>query len=50
MVDTAGLPLAMAWVAMQPFENLYTPENALRAGTVFRALDLPLICVKEVRS
>ncbi len=33
--------LAMAYVLSQPFENLYTPGDALKAGTVFMDLNLP---------
>lgn len=34
-------PLAMAYVPMQKFKDLYDPEQAFSAGTVFRELDLP---------
>ena len=33
--------LAMAYVLNQPFENLYTPEDGFRAGTIFKDLNLP---------
>ena len=33
--------LAMAYVKDQPFEALYTPEEALREGTLFMGLNLP---------
>ncbi len=36
-----GQPLAMAYVAMQTFEHLYTPDAALCAGTLFADLDKP---------
>ena len=42
-----GYPLAMAYVPMQRFENLYSPETALCAGTVFADLDKPF-CGKAV--
>ena len=35
------LPLAIASVPMQVFENLYCPEVALEKGTMFADLDLP---------
>ena len=34
-------PLAMAYVPMQVFEDLYDPCTALIAGTVFASLDKP---------
>ena len=33
--------LAMAYVRSQPFENLYTPDEAWKRGTFFMDLDLP---------
>lgn len=36
-----GLPLAMAYVPMQEWEDIYDDENALVHGTLFKALDLP---------
>lgn len=36
-----GHAYAMAYIPMQRFENLYTPEEGLCAGTLFRDLDLP---------
>lgn len=38
-----SLPLAMAYVPMQKFECLHTPEDALSAGTLFKKLDLPFL-------
>lgn len=35
--------LAMAYVPMQEFENLYTPEKAFNAGTLFEGLDKPFL-------
>ena len=35
------LPLAIASVPMQLFENLYSPDDALDRGTMFADLDLP---------
>jgi len=34
-------PLAMAYVPMQKFKNLYDTEKALCRGTLFEDLDLP---------
>ena len=42
--DTPGttpLPLAFAYVPSQTFENLYSPEDGWRRGTLFAALDKP---------
>ena len=36
-----SLPLAMAYVPWQKWQNIYKPENALYAGTIFQDLDLP---------
>ena len=36
-----GASLAMAYVPMQKFQNLYTPEEALANGTLFMELDKP---------
>lgn len=33
--------LAMAYVPVQQWQDLYEPEEALRRGTIFRQLDLP---------
>ncbi|MDD5916673.1 MAG: spore coat associated protein CotJA [Clostridiales bacterium] len=35
--------LAMLYVPAQRWENLFTPEEALDKGTLFRALDLPFL-------
>ena len=37
------LPLAMAYVPMQKWRNLYPPATALDRGTIFAELDLPFI-------
>lgn len=37
----ASMPLAMAYVPWQKWQNIYKPENALCAGTIFQELDLP---------
>ena len=34
-------PLAMAYVPMQKFTNLYSAEEGLSRGTIFKDLDLP---------
>lgn len=37
------LPIAMAYVPMQKFRNLYEADVALDRGTAFSELDLPFI-------
>ena len=37
----AGLPLAMAYVPMQQWRNLYDLENGFERGTLFKELDFP---------
>jgi len=37
----SGLSIAMAYVPWQKWQNIYKPENALCAGTIFQELDLP---------
>ena len=36
-----SMPLAMTYVPWQKWQNIYKPENALYAGTIFQDLDLP---------
>lgn len=36
-------PLAMAYVPIQKFRNLYDPAKALEQGTLFKELDLPYL-------
>lgn len=36
-----AFPLAMSYVPMQKFKNLYDTEKALCRGTLFEDLDLP---------
>ena len=38
-----SMPLAMTYVPWQKWQNIYKPENALCAGTIFQELDLPLL-------
>ena len=38
-----GLPLAIATVPMQKWRMTYTPEKALKAGTMFAELNLPFM-------
>ncbi|MBC8570041.1 spore coat associated protein CotJA [Zongyangia hominis] len=38
-----NVALAMAYVPMQPWGNLYEPEVGFNRGTIFRDLDLPFI-------
>ncbi len=42
----AQISLAMAYVPMQRFENLYDDEKGFEAGTVFAALDKPFFGAK----
>ena len=42
-----GMPLAMSYTPMQPWEPLYNDANALLRGTVFPALDLPFEAAEE---
>ena len=37
------LPLAMGYVPMQKWQQLYAPEEALKRGTLFKELDLPFL-------
>ena len=39
-----AFPLAMSYVPMQKFKNLYDTEKALCRGTLFEDLDLPFKC------
>lgn len=36
-----GMTLAMAYVPSQSFRNLYSPSDALGAGTLFAELSMP---------
>lgn len=38
--DMEGYPIAMAYVPMQGFSNLYDAYNALENGTLFKDLNL----------
>lgn len=38
---TGGMTLAMAYVPSQSFKNLYSPSDALYAGTLFAELNMP---------
>jgi len=39
--ERENMVLAMAYVLSQPFEKLYSPEEAWNRGTIFKGLDLP---------
>ena len=41
MLKLDSMPLAMTYVPWQKWQNIYKPENALCAGTIFQELDLP---------
>ena len=36
-------PLAMSYVPMQKFRNLYNPDVAYKVGTIFKELDFPWV-------
>lgn len=38
-----SLPLAMAYVPLQKWEDIYDTKMALERGTIFRALDKPFL-------
>ena len=42
-----NFPLSMAYVPMQKFRKLYTPEEALCNGTLFEELNLPFLGYKR---
>lgn len=42
-----GVQLAMVYSPVQPFQALYSPEEALMRGTVFAELDKPLLEVER---
>ena len=35
--------LAMVYAKLHPFSGMYSPEEALSRGTLFQALDMPLM-------
>lgn len=44
MPQNCGMPsLAMVYAKLQPFSEMYSPEEGLSRGTLFRALDMPLM-------
>ncbi|MBE7037419.1 MAG: spore coat associated protein CotJA [Ruminococcaceae bacterium] len=38
---------AYAYIAFQPFENLYKADEALYRGTIFKDLDIPFSTYKN---
>jgi len=42
-LDGNSVPLAMSYTPMQQFNNIYTPAEALKAGTLFADLDKPFL-------
>ena len=46
-INLGQLPLAMAYVPFQRWENLYEPRRALQRGTIFPSLDMPF-CGREM--
>ena len=45
-----ALPVAMAYVSWQNWQNPYDPETALCRGTIFPCLDLPFLGYKGARA
>lgn len=41
IIETTNLPLAMAYIPMQQWGDLYEPDVAICRGTVFAELDKP---------
>lgn len=41
--ELSSLPLAMAYVPIQKWEDTYSLETALQRGTIFPSLDLPFM-------
>ena len=39
----AGMPIAMAYVPWQKWQDLYEPCNGLESGTIFKELDKPFL-------
>ena len=37
------MPIGMAYVPMQKWEKIYSPDVALPRGTIFQMLDLPFL-------
>ncbi len=44
-----AISLAMAYVAMQQWRNLYDPDLGLQRGTIFAELDKPFIGEEAVQ-
>lgn len=47
--DREGLPLAIAYVPMQAWREVYEPEIAITRATVFKELDKPF-CLEEAKN
>ena len=43
--DLYGMPLAMAYVPWQKWQNIYDAEKGFCRGTIFQELDLPFFGV-----
>ena len=48
-LDREGLPLAIAYVPMQAWREVYEPEVAITRATVFKELDKPF-CLEEAKN
>ena len=42
-IKLSRLPIGMAYVPMQRFQELYNPETAFCAGTLYKELDKPFL-------
>ncbi len=49
MPDTDGMVLAMAYVPVQEWDDIYSEDVALCNGTLFPDLDKPFLGRKQVR-
>ena len=48
-LDIENMPIAMAYVPFQQWQNIYEPRQAFQRGTIFKELDLPFTCAKECK-
>jgi hypothetical protein len=50
MLDLESMPLAMAYVRWQRWNNVYDLDRALQVGTIFPELDLPFLGMRGGKS
>ena len=48
-LNIENMPIAIAYVPFQQWQNIYEPRQALQRGTIFKELDLPFTCAKECK-